>query len=259
MYSLLDRRWAQNFNKGTDHLRGSDTHHLSCGLTCEGIAQGGFRIPEKSLPFGSHWVHKFRAQPGYNEHSSFPFHRQQHKQSPIQILSLSILAMRILAIFALSVTLAQSLHAQGTFKFTVEANGQGAVPPNDSDNSAGGKFSLAGSMFNGDISFTTTSTAGGMLLAIRDTSGSVVFATDRIQWENVGAPFGFGYAFWDERSLTGSQVADLMAGNWYLVMSNNEFPGGELRGQIQLVPEPSTLALFGVGLAATIFLARKHP
>src|SRR5688500_18020338 len=156
--------------------------------------------------------------------------------------------MKILTILALSFALGQSLYAQGTLRFTAEANGRGAVPPNDSLDSAGGTFSLAGSLFSGEISFITRSTAGGMLLAIRDSGGAVQFASDRIEWEDVGAPFGFGFAFWDERSLSSAQGDDLMAGNWYLVMSNDAFPNGELRGQLQLVPEPSVAAIFGLGV-----------
>jgi hypothetical protein len=186
----------------------------------------------------------------------FTFTDKQHEQSALQILPLTNLTMKILVIFALLFALTQSLQAQGTYKFTVEANGRGAVPPNNSVDNAGGPFYLTGNMFRGDIGFTTQSTAGGMLLAIRDTGGAVLFTSDRIEWQDTDAPFGFGFAFWDERPLTGAQIDDLMAGNWYLVMSNDAYPNGELRGQLQLVPEPSTLALFGLGLAAA-FLKRR--
>ena len=143
--------------------------------------------------------------------------------------------------------------AQGTFEFRVEATGAFAIPPNSSVNNAGGQFFLTGSLFKGDIGWASTS-SGGTLFAIRDPAGAMIFPADRIQTEDVGGPFAFGYAFWDERSLSDPQITELTAGDWYLVMSNNEFPNGEVRGQLQLIPEPSTLVLLVlaiIGLALT--------
>ncbi|SRR5258706_11033192 len=45
-----------------------------------------------------------------------------------------------------------------------------------------------------------------------------------------------------------SQIADLNNGLWYFNVHDANFPGGEIRGQILPVPEPSTLALAGLGL-----------
>lgn len=57
-------------------------------------------------------------------------------------------------------------------------------------------------------------------------------------------------------SVTSGQVADLQAGNWYIDIHTSVFPGGEIRGQfIQETPEPSSLALLGLGAAA---LARRR-
>jgi hypothetical protein len=43
------------------------------------------------------------------------------------------------------------------------------------------------------------------------------------------------------------QEADLLAGLWYLNLHTTAFAGGEIRGQVLVVPEPSTLALIGAG------------
>jgi len=57
------------------------------------------------------------------------------------------------------------------------------------------------------------------------------------------------------------QIADLEAGLWYINVHSDGtqggFPGGEIRGQILLVPEPSTLALLGLGAGALVWRLRR--
>ncbi len=61
-------------------------------------------------------------------------------------------------------------------------------------------------------------------------------------------------------STSAAQVADLLAGLWYLNLHTNAFPGGEIRGQVlaRSVPEPSTLGLLGAGLFGLGFLRRRQ-
>ena len=49
-----------------------------------------------------------------------------------------------------------------------------------------------------------------------------------------------------------------VAGKAYLNIHTSAFPGGEIRGFLVEVPEPSTLALFGFGLLGLGFTARKR-
>ncbi|MFO0950046.1 MAG: CHRD domain-containing protein [Isosphaeraceae bacterium] len=52
--------------------------------------------------------------------------------------------------------------------------------------------------------------------------------------------------------ISAANIALLKSGSTYLSISSQAFPGGEIRGQITVVPEPASVALTAVGAAALL-------
>ena len=59
-------------------------------------------------------------------------------------------------------------------------------------------------------------------------------------------------------NVTPAQANVLLAGNGYFNIHTTRNPGGEIRGQINVVPEPSTYLLMATGLGGLMLVARRR-
>ena len=57
--------------------------------------------------------------------------------------------------------------------------------------------------------------------------------------------------------ITNAQATDLLAGLWYINIHTQAFLGGEIRGQVSVIPIPAALWLFGSGLLGLVGIARR--
>lgn len=73
-----------------------------------------------------------------------------------------------------------------------------------------------------------------------------------------GATGGTTYSSSDDFVLNATQEGWLMSGLFYANIHTQVFPGGEIRGQIHLVPEPATVLGLAVGLFAISRTRRRR-
>lgn len=159
-------------------------------------------------------------------------------------------------IFALLLAFAlpQLSWAQVIF-FHADLTGSQEAPPNASPG-----IGTADATFNvptNVLTFTTTwsgllspTSNGHIHTAPVGVSGPVVIPFP-------GLPLGNTFGTYSNTFvLTAGQAADLMAGLDYVNIHSNAFPGGEIRGQLTAVPEPSTYALGGAALLALLAARR---
>ena len=143
--------------------------------------------------------------------------------------------------------------AQGTIEFRAKLQ---PVPTFEwlQEDTFGGQFFLGGNVLNGITIYIPP--AFSSQIRIQDASGATLF----LPTTDVSlAPDIASEATWTNVRLAGSQVDELLQGEWSVSIPTPDFPNGALRGQIIAVPEPSTYVLFGCGaFAIGLFAVRKN-
>jgi hypothetical protein len=117
-----------------------------------------------------------------------------------------------------------------------------------------GTYDDVTNMFMMDTSasgFTANVTAAHVHVAPAGTNGGVLFPL-------TGATGSTNYTSNDMAVLSASEEIDFLAGNFYVNIHTSQFPGGEIRGQLEptAVPEPATLV--GIIAALGIFAAARR-
>jgi hypothetical protein len=74
---------------------------------------------------------------------------------------------------------------------------------------------------------------------------------------NLDTPGNTSGTFSGSGTLTAAQITDLNAGNLYINITDSVYPSGEIRGQIEAVPEPSTLAMIATSSLALVARLRR--
>ncbi len=166
--------------------------------------------------------------------------------------------MRKLAV-AIVVFVSLSLHlasAQTTFEAFLQ--GINEVPPNGSPALGLGTVVLnaAQTQITVDLNWTGL-TAPATAAHIHGPGGAGTNAA--VLFPLSGVPAATSGAIPEQMfAITPTQVGYLFSGYLYMNVHDANFPGGEIRGQLLLIPEPGFLALLASGLGVTAWRLRRR-
>lgn len=154
--------------------------------------------------------------------------------------------------------LAFTTHA-ATLTFEANLDGLQEVPPNASP--AFGLGDLTLDTVSGFVTITTGTyqdlLGGATAVTLNDaaigSNGPIILV---LTLDTPGAATG---TFSGSGTITAGQVTDMINTNTYINIRSQVFPNGEIRGQIFIIPEPTSAALVGLGsLGGSLVLRRRR-
>jgi hypothetical protein len=165
--------------------------------------------------------------------------------------------MRTIKTFIILSLFVSSAFAQGTLEFHVLLTRIETAP--FETRGGEGRFTLQGNIFGGSVIYWAD--MAGHSAQIQTRSGEPVLPATRITPVGDGgnpissSPWAQDEAIWDPVALNNAQLSDLLAGQWLVNVTINEASQRIIQGQLQIVPEPSTIGL--IALSAVIALFRS--
>ena len=143
--------------------------------------------------------------------------------------------------------LATMLPASAQTSFEALLDPSQEVPPHNTPAYGSADFTLSGTTLsiNAGTGIYNDLLAGATRVSLNDAApgmnGPTIFTfTLDTPGQTSGTYEGSG-------TMTAGQITDLNNGNVYINISDSVYPSGEIRGQLEAVPEPSALALLAVG------------
>jgi hypothetical protein len=141
--------------------------------------------------------------------------------------------------------------------FMANLDGSQEVPANGSTGAGTANFTL---FANNTLGYSVTYSNLSSLMTASHIHGPAGIGTNAtIVFPLAGSGPASGSFAGTVGPLNASQVNTLLGGLYYINVHSTLVPGGEIRGQLLQVPEPSSLALLGLGTTALgIWLRRKQ-
>ncbi|HJU05686.1 MAG TPA: CHRD domain-containing protein [Nitrospiraceae bacterium] len=168
-----------------------------------------------------------------------------------------------IAVFIMALLLAVQPFAYATTTFTSILTGSQETPPNASPATGFGTFVLNDPMTDLSFNVNYAGLIGGPIVGTHfhvapiGVAGPIVRGLDITGATSPSGSFAGVWRSTDAQPLTPSLVNSLLANNIYFNIHTAAFPAGEIRGQLNAVPEPSTLLLLASGLGALTAYRKK--